>query len=157
MDIQIKVEDYLSPDRIAEICEDEVRAVIRGYMRNEDNFQRIVINGAYHLVQKCIDEELQSKGKTYEEMLKAEVSRVVGAGLNSWDIFRYADPPYGRKEDNVGVQILNEAIRDNKKAIEKAVEDLVTQYDFREVRAEIADTCYAILERKLFGGAGDEN
>jgi hypothetical protein len=156
MDIQIKVEDYLTPERIAEICEDEVRAVIRGYMRSEDNFQRIVTNGAYHLVQKCIDEDLQSKGKTYEEILKAEVSRVVGNGLNIWDIFRYADPMYNRREDNVGVQILNEAIRNNKSAIEKAVEDVIAQYDFREVRAEIADTCYAILERKLLGGAGDE-
>ena len=156
MGMQIRIEDYLTPERIAEICEDEVRAVIRIYMRDEDNFQRIVVNGAYHLVQSCVDKELQSKGKTYEEILKAEVSKVVSKGLGTWDIFRYAEPMYGRKEDNIGVQILNGAIRDSKKAIEKAVEDVVAHYDFREVRAEIADTCYAILERKLLGGARDE-
>lgn len=161
MDIQIRVEDYLTPERVAEICEEEVRAVIRGYMRNEDNFQRIVVNGAYHLVHKCIDEELRNSGTTYgnlrssttyEEILRSEVSKVIRNGLGSWDIFRYADPMCGIKEDNVGVQLLNEAIRDNRKAIEKAVEDSIAQYDFREVKAEIADTCYAILERKLLGG-----
>ena len=156
MEIQIRVEDYITPNRIAEICEDEVRAVIRGYMRDEENFQRIVTNGAYHIVHNCIDDELQSKVQTFEEILKDEVSKVVRRGLNSWDIFRYADPLYGRKEDNVGVQLLNEAIRDNKKAIEKAVEDVIAHYDFRELREDIAYTCYSILEKRLFGGAESE-
>jgi hypothetical protein len=155
MEIQIKVEDYITPEKIGEICEDEVRAVIRGYMRNEDNFQRIVINGAYYLVQKCIDEELHSKGETFEEILKKEVARVVGAGLNSWDVFRYAEPHY--RVANIGAQLLEEAIRDNKKNIDKAVEDAIANYPFDEVRAEIADACYAILERKLLGGAVNEN
>ena len=156
MDIQIRVEDYVTPRRLEDICEEEVRECIRRYMCSEDNFQRIVTNGAYHLVQKCIDEELRSNGVTYEEILKEEVSRVVRKGLNSWDVFRYADPMFARSTDNVGVQLLNEAICYNKKTIEKAVEDVIANYPFGEVRSEIADTCYAILERKLFGGVEDE-
>ncbi len=153
MEIQIKVEDYLTPQRIAEICEEVIYDAVRGYMRNEDNFQRIVTNGAYFIVRKCIDSQLADNKETFEKIIQDGVRKVVESGIRSYDVFRYEDP--WRTKNNIGAEMLDQAIRDNKGNIEAAVEAIIKDYPFDEVRSGITDACYEVLERRLFGKGGE--
>ena len=153
MELNIRVEDYITEDRMREICEEEFRKAVRRDFKCERDVLRILSNAGYEVVHKGVDEYLIGDAKSFSEVIKANVDAVLSKGLNSWDVFRMEDC-WGRK-DSIGYELLQEAIRDSKSQIVKNVERVIADYPYREIRESIMDAMYEVLESKLFGGKED--
>ncbi len=147
MDLNIKIEDYLTKVKIAEICEDEIRRALRNAMFTEKNLDRILTNNAYHIIHKCIDEYVAAN-ETFESVIESKVKEILDSGLHIWDIFREADA-YGNKE-SVGMKLLNKAIEDSRPQIAANVEKVIADYPYMEIKNEIKDVIYEVIERKIF-------
>lgn len=154
MELKIRVEDYLTQERITEICEKQLAYTVNRFFSEEKNFERILSNAGYDIVRKAVDEYLQEKQKTFTQVIRENVEKVLDGGLNSWDVFRDADV-FGRKS-NIGWDILQEAIKDSKSQIVKNVEKVIADYPYKEIRDEITDIAYEVFERRLFGGKQNE-
>lgn len=143
--MEIKIEDYLSPKEIKDICKDALCEKIRNDMR-ELNVNDIIANISHAEVEAMVDAYVGN-----DNFCKTEIPKKVRAvieNLGTYSVFRKA---YGLEQKNsVAYDIMEEECRAARPLIKKSVERIVDQYDFPQLeRDEIMYTIADVLTNRL--------
>ena len=141
MEMQIRVEDYLSKEEITEMIRYRLDDVIR------KDSERILSNTAYGVVFEAVNKALDGK---MQETIKAKVVEIINE-LSDFNVFRMKDA-WGNPE-TVGTKILNEAIEENRQAIKEKVKEAVDGYDISsQIELRLEDSLEDILLTALRNG-----
>ena len=141
MEMQIRVEDYLSKEEITEA----IRYRLDDAIRRDP--ERILSNTAYGVVFEAVNKALDGK---MQETIKAKVVEIINE-LSDFNVFRATDA-WGNPE-TVGTKILNEAIEENSQAIKEKVKETVDGYDISsQIELRLEDSLEDILLTALSKG-----
>ena len=141
MEMQIRVEDYLSKEEITEMIRYRLDDVIR------KDSERILSNTAYGVVFDAVDKALDNKAK---DIIKEKVLDCVNE-LSAFDVFRSAN--VWDNEASVGRDIIDKALVDNTSAIYKRVEGVINNLDIEgKIEERIEDSLKDILLIALRNG-----
>ena len=141
MEMQIRVEDYLSKEEITEAIRYRLDDAIRR------DSERILSNTAYGVVFEAVNKALDGK---MQETIKAKVVEIINE-LSDFNVFRKTDA-WGNPE-TVGTKILNEAIEENSQAIKEKVKETVDGYDISsQIELRLKDSLEDILLTALSKG-----
>ena len=141
MEMQIKVEDYLSREDITEMIRYRLDDAIR------KDSERILSNTAYGVVFDAVNKALDGK---MQETIKSKVVKIINE-LSDFNVFRSTDA-WGNPE-TVGTKILNEAIEENRQAIKEKVKETIDGYDISsKIELRLEDSLEDILLTALSKG-----
>jgi hypothetical protein len=128
MEMQIRVEDYLSKEEITEMIRYRLDDVIR------KDSERILSNTAYGVVFEAVDKALDGQ---MQETIKTKVIEIIG-NLSNFELFReknaYGDP------QSFGMAVLNNAIEENRPVIKARVKEVVDNFDINKIIEERLDS-----------------
>ena len=114
---EINFKDHISDERMTEIIEEEFRSFVSS--KAKEDYERVALNGAYLIVWKYLDEQLEGK---LDQIVKDQALNVV-QGLSAYDVFRV--PGIGERGSSVARQVLDNAIRDNKELVSERVKEVI--------------------------------
>lgn len=137
--MEIKLEDYFSKEEIKDMVEDELRYAVRNVFNNKSEFEHIISNISYKVVWNMIDEQIKHDEQTCSSLLNQKVVEVIN-NLSSFCVFRKKD--IYNKQDSIGQVILEKSIKDSEELIKTKVEEIINNYDFKEINENIEDTIY---------------
>ena len=141
MEMQIKVEDYLSKEEITEAIREQLCYAIK------KDSERILSNTAYGVVFDAVNKALDGK---MQETIKSKVVKIINE-LSDFNVFRSTDA-WGNPE-TVGTKILNEAIEENRQAIKEKVKETIDGYDISsKIELRLEDSLEDILLTALSKG-----
>lgn len=141
MEMQIKVEDYLSREDITERIRYRLDETIR------KDAERILSNTAYGVVFDAVNKALDGK---MQETIKSKVVKIINE-LSDFNVFRSTDA-WGNP-GTVGTKILNEAIEENRQAIKEKVKETIDGYDISsKIELRLEDSLEDILLTALKKG-----
>ena len=141
MEMQIKVEDYLSKEEITEMIRYRLDYAIR------KDSERILSNTAYGVVFDAVNKALDGK---MQETIKSKVVKIINE-LSDFNVFRKTDA-WGNPA-SVGTKILNEAIEENSQAIKEKVKETIDGYDISsKIELRLEDSLEDILLTVLKNG-----
>lgn len=143
--MEIKIEDYLSPEEIKDICKYALYEKVRNDMQGL-NVNDIIANISHAEVEAMVDAYVGN-----DNFCKTEIPKKVRAvieNLGPYSVFRKA---YGWEQKNsVAYDIMEEECRAARPLIKKSVERIVDQYDFPQLeRDEIMYTIADVLTNRL--------
>lgn len=143
--MEIKIEDYLSPEEIKDICKDALYEKVRNDMQGL-NVNDIIANISHAEVEAMVDAYVGN-----DNFCKTEIPKKVRAvieNLGTYSVFRKA---YGwERKNSVAYDIMEEECRAARPLIKKNVERIVDQYDFPQLeRDEIMHTIADVLTNRL--------
>lgn len=137
--MNIDIKQYLTESQKKEIAEDEYRRIIREELKTDSfgfttlskrdrlsNAQRLMSNAIHYILEnEC--EEILDKSIDLKRHIKKNVNKTI---LNkkdySYSIFR--EKGTFQKEDSLGQQILDAAIKENEDLIKKRVEESIENF-----------------------------
>ena len=132
--MEIDVKEYLSYSDLKEIAREQMSVLVATHLKDEESVKRIILNTAYELIYKMVDDVLDSK---LEELLRDKVAELVGS-MTTYNIFN--KPDAWSRETNTAYDILRKAVLDNEKRIQEIVNDnidgqalAVMKEDIREI------------------------
>ena len=141
MEMQIRVEDYLSKEEITEMIREQLCYAIK------KDSERILSNTAYGVVLDAVNKALDGK---MQETIKSKVVKIINE-LSDFNVFRSTDA-WGNPE-TVGTKILNEAIEENRQAIKEKVKETIDGYDISsKIELRLEDSLEDILLTALSKG-----
>lgn len=144
MEITLKVEDYLSPEEIRDMCEGELRAAIRKQLWNESDIDRILSNRSYEYIFNLAQEQLGIHADKFKAILAERVEKLLSdESTLKFVVFRRADA--WKRTESVACKYLDEVLNDCKPKIEEMVNKIIENYPFDELRSNIADTIYECI------------
>lgn len=148
MNMQINIHDYLSDERINEIVEDEFRNSLRRIFSVYNNVTNFLSNLSYDVASRLVCEEFNMSREEFQNALKKRIARI----LNNPDAIRFE--VFRKKDlindsDSPAVKYLNEVLLESKPKIEDAVNTIIDEYPFNELKDEIEDTIYECIIRKF--------
>lgn len=143
--MEIKIEDYLSPEEIKDICKDALYEKVRNDMQGL-NVNDIIANISHAEVEAMVDAYVGN-----DNFCKTEIPKKVRSvieNLGPYSVFRKA---YGwERKNSVAYDIMEEECRAARPLIKKSVERIVDQYDFPQLeRDEIMHTIADVLTNRL--------
>lgn len=143
--MEIKIEDYLSPEEIKDICKDALYEKVRNDMQGL-NVNDIIANISHAEVEAMVDAYVGN-----DNFCKTEIPKKVRAvieNLGTCSVFRKAD--VWERENSVAYDIMEEECRAARPLIKKSVERIIDQYDFPQLeRDEIMYTIADVLTDRL--------
>lgn len=146
-ELQINVRDYLSDDRITEICEEEIRREIRKTFGNEDDLVRLIGNVSHTVLFDAISETI---GEDALCVLRDKVSALLADDKSiKYALFRQRDMWGGR--DSAAVVMMDEIVKRNKPYVESIVKKAIADFAFDEAKEEIYDVAASAIRDALFG------
>lgn len=149
MDININIENYLTPEEIKNECKEAVRdAIYTQYGKSENALNRLLINLSYCYVFNMIDEAVDGN---LETIIKEKIIEIIN-DLHSYHVFRSGD--YGTPESK-GYKIIEEEVEKQREHIKQKIYEIIEQYDFQGLKNHISDMIYECIEDKLFGDKND--
>jgi hypothetical protein len=122
--MEIDVMEHLTPSKMEEIVEDELRAIIRRFFNEYDvkeidtNLKRIITNVSYDIVAKMVDTVFNNK---LEKMLTEKVTEIIQKGLTQYHIFK--KPEVWDNEPNDAYVVLQKAIKSHHGKMKQVVSD----------------------------------
>jgi hypothetical protein len=142
MEMQIKVEDYLSREDITEMIRYRLDEAIR------KDAERILSNTAYAVVFEAVDKALDNEAK---DIIKEKTLDIINK-LSEFCLFRRADALGGKA--SVGQEILNKALVDNTATIYKRVESIIAELNIEDritqrVDDSLEDILLTVLKKGL--------
>ena len=143
--MEINITEYLSDNEIREIAAGEIRKSVELYMRDENNFKRIITNAAYDMVWGKVDEV---GGETVEDYLPAKVKEIIEK-MTVFNIFK--KPDAWSREANAGYQILERCLLENKPLIAEKVVQAINTAPKGYLRGVSKDAFEKIIERAITG------
>lgn len=147
--LTIDMHDYLTEDRITEICEEELRYSLRKQLEKEADIDRILSNRSYEYLFKLVQEELGLHEEKFRKMLVDRCEYILTEdGTLRYEVFRRKDA--WNRTESVAVKYLDEALEECKPKIVEAIDKVIEDYPFYELQNEILDSVYECIERKLF-------
>lgn len=146
-EMTINVSDYISEDRMKEICEEELRYAVRRHLNTEQDLKRYMSNLSYEYIFDCLVNTVD--GMPTRKYLKQKVEEIIrDPSTLKYEVFREAK--YGDKESPAR-KILNQVLSESKPIIEEEVKKRISEYDFAELREDIEDTIYYCVIRMIRG------
>jgi hypothetical protein len=143
--MEIKIEDYLSPEEIKDICKDALYEKVRNDMQ-ELNVNDIIANISHAEVEAMVNAYVGN-----DNFCKTEIPKKVRAvieNLGTYSVFRKADA--WERKNSVAYDIMEEECRAARPLIKKSVERIIDQYDFPQLeRDEIMYTIADVLTDRL--------
>lgn len=143
--MEIKIEDYLSPEEIKDICKDALYEKVRNDMQGL-NVNDIIANISHAEVEAMVDAYVGD-----DNFCKTQIPKKVRAvieNLGTYSVFRKADA--WERKNSVAYDIMEEECRAARPLIKKSVERIVDQYDFPQLeRDEIMYTIADVLTDRL--------
>lgn len=126
--MEIKIEDYLDHDAIADIVKDELRVQIRKHFSNEENAKRLLSNLSYHIVKEEVDKIVPN----FEQKLINTVSRLIEDKKSvEFNLFDYDKYGSGRSK-SLAAKIVEQTVEENKQLIKDKVVDAIQSNDYTE-------------------------
>lgn len=147
MEIKIDINDYLPPERIVEIIEEELRYSIRSQLQKEADIERVLANFTSEYVFSLIESEWLANAVDFEKALREKIEDVLKGDI-SYYIFRRKDA--WLRSESPAVAILDEECRNSRPLIREAVEKHIREYPFHELdREEIGSVIYDVIMEKI--------
>ena len=143
--MDIKIEDYLTPDEIKDICKDALYQKIREDMRGL-NVNDIIANISNVEVEAMVDAYVGE-----DDFCKTEIPKKVRSvieNLGTFTVFRKAD--VWERQSSIANDIMDEECRAARPLIKKRVEQIINEYNFPQLeRDEIMYTIADVLTDRL--------
>lgn len=140
--------DYVTPEKIAEIAQDEIRRSIREQIKNESDVERVLTNFTAEYVFKLICNEWEKHDKDFETALRQKVNDVIRDDSTRWYVFRRKD--VWDRAESPAVAILDDECRNSRPLIREMVEKHIREYPFHELdRDEIGCVIYDVIMDKI--------
>ena len=147
MDITIDAFDYISPEKISEIVEDEIRYAIRSQIKKESDIERVLINFTAEYIFKLMESEWAANAVDFEKALREAINNAIEGDLKYY-VFRRKDA-WDRTE-SPAVKILDEECANSRPLIREMVEKHIREYPFHELdRDEIGSMIYDVIMGKI--------
>lgn len=147
MEVSIKIEDYLSEEEIKDIAKEQIACAIREKFKKESDIERIITNLSYEFLFKAVSESI---GEDSLEKIKNKVVSLLEDDSHiRYAIWRKKDA--WENEQSPAVDIMYQAIKDNRELIENRVYELISNYDFNEAKEEIYNVVCNAIEKQLLG------
>ena len=148
MKLEIDVFDYISPDKIAEIAEDELRGAFREQFRKEADVERVLTNLTAEYVFKLIEDEWSANAVDFEMVLRDKIDSAIRDDSVKYYVFRRKD--VWDRTESPAVKILDEECANSRPLIRKMVEKHIREYPFYELnRDEIGCVIYDVIMDKI--------
>jgi hypothetical protein len=148
MDITIDTFDYISPEKISEIVEDEIRYAIRSQIKKEADIERVLTNFTAEYVFKLMESEWAANAVDFEKALREAINHAIESDHVKYYVFRRKDA-WDRTE-SPAVKILDEECANSRPLIREMVEKHIKEYPFHELdREEIGCVIYDVIMRKI--------
>ena len=147
MNIEINVEDYLSPDDIKQCARLAIIDQVKSIYNRESDIQRLLSNLSY---QELFDqiEEVMGEGDI-KPILVGKIREIID-GFSSYNVFREADG-WGGKQ-SIGSRILHEEVEASRPRIRARIDQIIDEYPFNELdRDAIGEEVYECIMGRLFG------
>ena len=136
MTFEFDVERYLGEDEMREIAEDELRKALRRRLDTQYSQDVLVANAANICVWDAVNEVM---GEDARQAIARRIPEVI-ASLDKYSVFRKADQ--WRKEDSLGQQMLECALRDERRVLELRVAEILTGLDASDLRCMVTDAVH---------------
>lgn len=120
--LNIDVADYLSPQEIKELIQEQLRSEIHSFFRDEKNAQRLLSNLSYQIVFDEIDKVVPNS----QQLVVVSTTKVL-KDIKSYSVFR--DASYG-SAPSLAYKYMEDAVRNNKALIEQQVVATMTSKDY---------------------------
>ena len=130
--ITINIADYVSNERITELCEELIKEAVNHHLKDEGNMKRILSNAAYGTATRLVSEKL---GEDADMLIAAEAVKVIGE-LSNFTVFRPSS--YG-EEASRGWTFLQQAITDNRHLIDERVKVLIGEFGKEAVKEVLVE------------------
>ena len=154
MDITIDAFDYISPEKIHEIVEDEIRYAIRSQIKKEADIERVLTNFTAEYIFKLMESEWAANAVDFEKALREAINNAIEGDLKYY-IFRRKDA-WDRTE-SPAVKILDEECANSRPLIREMVEKHIREYPFHELdRDEIGSVIYDVIMGKILKPAKND-
>lgn len=137
--MQIDISNYLTEYEMKEIVRDEVRGAVRDKIWTD--LERLTSNATYSVVSEIIREMWEEYPSLEKKLREGVEGQVEDLGTIKFNLFRKADN-FNRArgaEDGIGLQILNEAVRDNEATIRAKVKDTVSGLGHDDVKSLVME------------------
>lgn len=144
--MDIKIEDYLDEAEIKAIIVEEIRGAVSYQLRTSASLDNCITNISYRYVWDMVNDVYKEYDCDFEKVLLEKIKSIID-GLTSYSVFRDATS-YGDKI-SVGQEMLNKIVEESKPQIEKRVAEIINNYNFHELKEEIADTIYDCIWNKF--------
>ncbi|MCG2597359.1 hypothetical protein [Achromobacter insuavis] len=140
-EITINIDDYLGEEEKRQIARDEFRAACA--RRSAADFERILSNAAYELVQKEVDAAF---GGDMVEVVRTKAVEVINK-LSDFTVFRRPDA--FDREPSKGWTYLQEAIEAAKPAMAERVLAIIAEMDGDDLRGRLDGLIGDVIVSKL--------
>lgn len=148
MDITIDAFDYISPEKISEIVEDEIRYAIRSQIKKESDIERVLTNFTAEYIFKLMESEWAANNVDFEKALREAINNAIESDYVKYHVFRRKDA-WDRTE-SPAVKILDEECANSRPLIREMVEKHIREYPFHELdRDEIGCVIYDVIMEKI--------
>lgn len=156
MKLEINIFDYVSPEKITEIAEDEIRRAFREQFRKEADVERVLSNLTAEYVFKLIENEWASHAVDFEKALRERIDSAIRDDSVKYYVFRRKDA-WDRTE-SPAVKILDEECANSRPLIREMVEKHIREYPFHELdRDEIGGVIYDVIMEKILKPRQEDN
>ena len=148
MDITINAFDYISPEKISEIVEDEIRMAIRSQIKKEADIERVLTNFTAEYIFKIMESEWAAHSVDFEKSLREAINKAIETDHVKYYVFRRKDA-WDRTE-SPAVKILDEECANSRPLIREMVEKHIREYPFYELDSdEIGSVIYDVIMTKI--------
>ena len=156
MDITIDAFDYISPEKMSEIVEDEIRYAIRSQIKEESDIERVLTNFTAEYVFKLMESEWAANAVDFEKALREAINNAIESPHIEYYVFRRKDA-WDRTE-SPAVKILDDECANSRPLIREMVEKHIREYPFHELdRDEIGDVIYDVIMEKILKPTRNDN
>ena len=148
MKLEIDVFDYLSPEKITEIAEDELRRAFSEQFRKEADVERVLSNLTAEYVFKLVESEWASHSLDFEKALRERIDSAIRDDSVKYYVFRRKD--VWDRTESPAVKILDDECANSRPLIREMVEKHIREYPFHELdRDEIGCVIYDVIMNKI--------
>ena len=148
MDITIDAFDYISPEKMSEIVEDEIRRAIRSQIEKESDIERVLTNFTAEYVFKLMESEWAANAVDFEKALREAINNAIESDHVKYYVFRRKD--VWDRTESPAVKILDDECANSRPLIREMVEKHIREYPFHELdRDEIGSAIYDVIMEKI--------
>lgn len=148
MNITIDVFDYITPEKMTEIVEDEIRYAIRSQIQKESDIERVLTNFTAEYIFKIMESEWAANAVDFEKSLREAINKAIETDHVKYYVFRRKDA-WDRTE-SPAVKILDEECANSRPLIREMVEKHIREYPFHELDLdEIGNVIYDVIMTKI--------
>lgn len=148
MDITINAFDYITPEKMSEIVEDEIRYAIRSQIKKESDIERVLTNFTAEYIFKLMESEWAANAVDFEKALREAINKAIESDYVKYYVFRRKDA-WDRTE-SPAVKILDDECANSRLLIREMVEKHIKEYPFHELdRDEIGCIIYNVIMENI--------